>query len=79
MALTDEQEFRCREDLFDLNASQTAPRAGYRENTTRKNGSEDLAKPDIAQRLINHKLERNEKVELIADYVLRRLVEIDGI
>ena len=77
MALTDKQEMFCREYLIDLNATQAAIRAGYSENTARKIGSENLSKPDIAQRIIDLKSERNERVEVNADYVLRRLVEID--
>jgi len=77
MALTDKQEMFCREYLIDLNATQAAIRAGYSGNTARKIGSENLTKPDIAQRIIDLKSSRNERVEINADYVLRRLVEID--
>ena len=77
MALTDKQEMFCREYLIDLNATQAAIRAGYSDNTARKIGSENLTKPDIAQRIIELKSSRNERVEINADYVLRRLVEID--
>ncbi len=77
MSLTDKQEMFCREYLIDLNATQAAIRAGYSDNTARKIGSENLTKPDIAQRIIDLKSERNERVEVNADYVLRRLVEID--
>lgn len=77
MTLTDKQEMFCREYLIDLNATQAAIRAGYSDNTARKIGSENLTKPDIAQRIIDLKSERNERVEVNADYVLRRLVEID--
>jgi len=77
MALTDKQEMFCREYLIDLNATQAAIRAGYSDNTARKIGSENLTKPDIAQRIIDLKSERNERIEVNADYVLRRLVEID--
>jgi len=79
MAFTDKQEMFCREYLIDLNATQAAIRAGYSDNTARKIGSENLTKPDIAQRIIDLKSERNERVEVNADYVLRRLVEIDEI
>jgi len=77
MALTDKQEMFCREYLIDLNATQAAIRAGYSEKTANRTGSENLSKPDIAQRIIDLKSERNERVEINADYVLRRLVEID--
>lgn len=77
MALNDKQEMFCREYLIDLNATQAAIRAGYSDKTARKIGSENLTKPDIAQRIIDLKSSRNERVEVNADYVLRRLVEID--
>ena len=77
MALTDKQEMFCREYLIDLNATQAAIRAGYSDKTANRTGSENLSKPDIAQRIIDLKSERNERVEINADYVLRRLVEID--
>lgn len=47
MALTDKQEMFCREYLIDLNATQTAIQAGYRDNATRKIGIESLSKPEI--------------------------------
>jgi phage terminase small subunit len=77
MALTDKQEMFCCEYLIDLNATQAAIRAGYSEKTANRTGSENLSKPDIAQRIIELKSSRNERVEINADYVLRRLVEID--
>jgi len=77
MALTDKQEMFCREYLIDLNATQAAIRAGYSDNTARKIGSENLTKPDIAQRIIDLKSQRNERLEVNADYVLHRLVDID--
>lgn len=75
--LTPKQEMFCREYLVDLNATQAAIRAGYSDNTARKIGSENLTKPDVAQRIIDLKSQRNERLEINADYVLRRLVEID--
>ncbi|HAU4332716.1 TPA: terminase small subunit [Citrobacter freundii] len=77
MALTDKQEMFCREYLIDLNATQAAIRAGYSVNTARKIGSENLTKPDIQSRIVKLKLQRCEMVGIDADYVLRRLVEID--
>lgn len=75
--LTDKQELFAREYLKDLNATQAAIRAGYSENTARKIGSENLTKPDIAERIIELKDVRNEEVGIDAAYVLRRLIEID--
>lgn len=75
--LTDKQELFAREYLKDLNATQAAIRAGYSEKTARKIGSENLTKPDVAERIIELKDMRNEEVGIDAAYVLRRLVEID--
>jgi len=77
MALTDKQEMFCREYLIDLNATQAAIRAGYSKNSANEQGAQNLAKLSIAQRIIELKAERNERIEIDADYVLRRLVEID--
>ena len=75
--LTPKQELFCREYLKDLNATQAAIRAGYSEKTARATGSENLSKPDIADRIAELKAERNEEVGIDAAYVLRRLTEID--
>lgn len=77
MALNDKQEMFCREYLVDLNATQAAIRAGYSEKTARATGCENLTKPNIAERIIQLKQERNEQVGIDAAYVLKRLVEID--
>lgn len=75
--LSDKQELFAREYLKDLNATQAAIRAGYSEKTARKIGSENLTKPDIQHRISALKSVRNEQVQVDANYVLRRLVEID--
>lgn len=77
MALTDKQEMFCREYLIDLNATQAAIRAGYSEKTARASGSENLTKPDIQTRISELKAERNDRIDIDADYVLKRLFEID--
>lgn len=77
MALTDKQEMFCREYLIDLNATQAAIRAGYSEKTAPTIACENLIKPNVQQRIAELKAKRNERVEIDADYVLRRLAEID--
>ncbi len=47
MALTDKQEMFCREYLIDLNATQSAIRAGCSAKTANHTASENLSKPDI--------------------------------
>lgn len=77
MALTDKQEMFCREYLIDLNATQAAIRAGYSVKTANRIAAQNLSKLDIQNRIAELKAKRNEDVGVDADYVLRRLVEID--
>ena len=77
MALTDKQEMFCREYLIDLNATQAAIRAGYSVKTANRIAAQNLSKLDIQNRIAELKTKRNEDVGIDADYVLRRLVEID--
>jgi phage terminase small subunit len=75
--LTSKQEVFCQEYLVDLNATQSAIRAGYSIRTAQRIGSENLSKPLIQERIERLKLERSNSVGLNAKYVLNRLVEID--
>lgn len=77
MALTAKQQAFVLEYLIDLNASQAAIRAGYSKRTAGQIGDENLKKPQIAQAIREAKNSRNERVQINADYVLNRLVEID--
>ena len=77
MALTDKQEMLCREYLIDLNATQAAIRAGYSVKTANRIAARLLSKVDIQNRIVELKTNRNESVDIDADYVLRHLVEID--
>ena len=77
MALTDKQEMFCREYLVDLNATQAAIRAGYSDKTARSVGNENLTKPNIEKRIQELMSRRSEQLKVDAEYVLRRLVEID--
>nr|WP_308808991.1 terminase small subunit [Providencia sp. PROV024] len=77
MALNDKQEMFCREYLIDLNATQAAIRAGYSEKTANAQSSRLLVNVNIQNRIKELKSNRNERIEVDADYVLKRLVEID--
>lgn len=77
MALTDKQEMFCREYLIDLNATQAAIRAGYSEKTANEQGAQNLAKLSIQSRISELKAQRNDRIDIDADYVLKRLFEID--
>lgn len=77
MALTDKQDMFCREYLIDLNATQAAIRVGYSAKTANRTATKLLSKAVIQNRITELKTKRNEVVGIDADYVLRRLVEID--
>jgi len=79
MELTDKQEMFCREYLKDLNATQAAIRAGYSENTANEQGSQNLAKLSIQTRLSELMEQRINDVKIDANYVLKRLIEIDSL
>ena len=76
MALTAKQEAFCEEYMIDLNATQAAIRAGYSEDTARFIGCENLAKPNIADRLAELKAERSARVLVDADYVINGLLSV---
>lgn len=75
--LTDKQESFCREYIIDFNAKQAAIRAGYAEGSAEVQGWRLLSYVKVQNRLSQLKEERNKRMEINADYVLKRLVEID--
>ena len=77
MALTDKQEMFCREYLIDLNATQAAIQAGYSEKTSNEQGARLLANVSVQSRISELKAQRNDRIDVDADYVLKRLFEID--
>lgn len=60
-----------------MNAKQAAIRSGYSENTAESQGSRLLSKAKVQDYLKSLMDERSNKVKLDAEYVLRRLKEID--
>lgn len=74
--LTDKQEMFCREYIIDFNATQAAIRAGYSESTARQIGAENLSKVDIQVRVKELIEDRNSRVQIDADYVLRQAVKL---
>lgn len=76
MALTEKQKRFCEEYLIDLNATQAALRAGYKEKTARSIASENLTKPDIQKYLKELMAERSERTEITADNVLKELEKV---
>ncbi|MBI6188669.1 terminase small subunit [Providencia rettgeri] len=77
MALTDKQEMFCREYLVDLNATQAAIRAGYSDKTARSQANRMLTNVDIEKRIQELMNNRSDRLDVDADYVLKRLVDID--
>lgn len=75
--LTKKQELFVSEYLIDLNATQAAIRAGYSEKTANRIATENLSKPVIQAAISKAQNKRLEKNEVNADYVLKRLIEID--
>lgn len=75
--LTAKQSAFVAEYLIDLNATQAAIRAGYSANTAQEIGSENLSKPMVQEAIQEALRARAERLQVDADYVLRRLVEID--
>lgn len=74
--LTAKQEMFCKEYLLDLNATQAAIRAGYSEKTAQKIGSENFLKPVIQSRITELKADRENRLEINADWVLSQAVKI---
>lgn len=74
--LTAKQQMFVKEYLIDLNATQSAIRAGYSERTARKIGQENLTKPDIIAAIQKAMDKRSERTEITADMVLQRWWDI---
>ncbi|HFT0748672.1 TPA: terminase small subunit [Pseudomonas aeruginosa] len=77
MALTKKQRLFVDEYLMDLNATQAAIRAGYSTRRATEIGYQLLQRPEVAQAIQAAMAERSKRTEVEADYVIRRLREID--
>ena len=77
-SLKDERQIKFVEEYIkSLNATDAAIKAGYSEKTARSQGSRLLTNVDIQKVIQQAKAEREERTKIDADYVLKRLVEID--
>ena len=74
--LTKKQELFCIEYLIDLNATQAAVRAGYSKHTAKDIGCENLAKPNISEKIGELFTERANKTKIDAEYVLIKSNEL---
>ncbi|HIE0350522.1 TPA: terminase small subunit [Pseudomonas aeruginosa] len=77
MALTKKQRLFVDEYLIDLNATQAAIRAGYSTRRATEIGYQLLQRTEVAQAIQAAMAERSKRTEVEADYVIRRLREID--
>ncbi|WP_232536763.1 terminase small subunit [Pseudomonas aeruginosa] len=77
MALTKKQRLFVDEYLIDLNATQAAIRAGYSTRRATEIGYQLLQRPEVAQAIQAAMAERSKRTQVEADYVIRRLREID--
>lgn len=74
--LTDRQERFCLEYVVDLNATQAAIRAGYKEGTAGQTAAENLKKPQIKKKIAQLQAEIAKRTEITADMVVRELAAI---
>lgn len=75
--LNDRQARFIDEYLIDLNGTQAAIRAGYSAKTANEQASRLLANVSVQAQLQRRMKDREQRTEINADYVLKRLVEID--
>lgn len=74
--MTPKQRRFCEEYLVDLNATQAAIRAGFRERTAYSIAQENLKKPEIASEIQRLMKERQERTQITQDRVLLELARI---
>lgn len=76
MKLTEKQKRFCEEYLVDLNATQAAVRAGYKQKTARSQGQRMLTNVDIQNYLQELMKKQSERTGITADDVINELKEI---
>jgi phage terminase small subunit len=76
MTLTPKQRKFVEEYLIDLNGTQAAMRAGYSKRTANEQAARMLAKASVREAVAAAQLERSERTQITADYVLSNLAEI---
>lgn len=74
--LTDKQKKFIDEYLVDLNATQAAIRAGYKEKAAYRTGAENLRKPQIQEEIQKRMEDRQKRTEITQDMVLQELAAI---
>lgn len=74
--LNERQERFCNEYLIDLNATQAAIRAGYKEKTAYSMGQRLLKNVEVQNYIQERKQDRVERTEITQDMVVRELALI---
>ena len=74
--LTDKQKKFIDEYLVDLNATQAAMRAGYKEKAAYRTGAENLRKPQIQEEIQKRMQKRQQRTEVTQDMVVKELAAI---
>lgn len=75
--ITPKQQRFVAEYLKDLNGTQAAIRAGYSAKTANEQAARLLANVSVQAAIEKAQTKRTERLQIDADYVLNRLVEID--
>ena len=73
--LPEKQQLFVREYIKDLNATGAAIRANYSERTARQQASRLLSNVNIQQAIAELRDERNERLNIDVDYVIKTIVE----
>ncbi len=76
MALNEKQKQFCNEYLIDFNGAQAAIRAGYSKKTANRIASRLLSNVDIQAYLKELIENRNERVKITQDEVIRDIIEV---
>jgi len=74
--LTKKQDLFVNEYLIAFNATRAAKAAGYSEKTAYSMGEENLRKPEIRLAIEAAVEERNSRVKVDAEYVVRKLKQV---
>ena len=71
--LTAKQSLFVKEYLIDLNATQSAIRAGYAERSAQQIGAENMLKPVVSNAIQNAIDKRDERIDITQDSVLNNI------
>lgn len=74
--LTPKQAAFVHEYMIDLNATQAAIRAGYKEKTAYQTGAENLRKPQIQQAIQEARDAREKSSMITVEWVLAQIASI---